>query len=71
MKKVPYTPGNWNVEADNWLVGEYCLLFNVSKECAEYYAFVYKDKYEGKPYPNGKGFYECKNFRAVEVPSEQ
>lgn len=58
----------YNVIADNWTNGKYCLGMNVNTLAeAEYWAKRYKEKYEGKPYPNGKGVYDCCNFRAVKV----
>lgn len=57
----------FNITADNWTNGKYCLGQDVSsREEAEKWATIYKNKYENKPYPNGKGFYSCRNFRVVE-----
>lgn len=59
---------SWNVQADGWTNGRYCLSGNVpTREEAEHWVTVYRNKYEGKLYPNGLGFYQCFNFRAVEV----
>ena len=41
------------------------LTFDVDKATAEAYCKKFADKYVGKPYPNGKGFYPFKNPRVV------
>lgn len=62
----------YNVVADNWTNGKYCYGHHLdTREQAQYGAECYKAKYEGQPYPNGKGYYMCKNFRVVEIPDNE
>lgn len=62
----------YNVIADNWTNGKYCLGANVNTyEEAERYVSYYTQTYEGKPYPNGKGYYPFKNFRVVLVITQE
>lgn len=58
----------YNVIADNWINGKYCLSVHVAtREEAQQHADRYTERYEGKSFANGKGRYPCKNFRVVEV----
>jgi len=58
----------YNILADGWTNGKYCLWKHVgTRECAEKWAQYYRETYEGKPYPNGKGYFKCKNFRVIKV----
>lgn len=58
----------YNVVADGWTNGEFCLFFHVNtKEEAQECVGTYTERYEGKPFPNGKGWYPYKNFRVIEV----
>lgn len=44
------------------------LYFNVeTREEAEQWALACRERYEGKPYPNGKGFYDVSNVRVIEA----
>ncbi len=38
-----------------------------TREEAQRYCDIYTERYDGKPYPNGLGFYKCTNFRVVEI----
>ena len=61
----------YNVVADNWDQGTFCLAKHVKTYwVAEIFANQYRLKYENQPYPNGKGWYKCRNFRVVEVKQE-
>lgn len=65
-------PRLYNVIADNWTNGKYCLGCHVySRREAAKWAAEYRRKYENKPYPNGKGWFDCKNFRVVEITEEE
>lgn len=58
----------YNIIADGWTAGEFCLGECVKTRAeAERHAEVFRNRYEGKPYPNGKGWYSCRNFRVVAI----
>ena len=60
----------WNVTCDGYVDGKqhYLLGQNVpSRDEAEKHTAKYRLKYEGRAYPNGKGVYPFKNFRAVKL----
>ena len=57
----------WNVKYKYNGIPRLYLTFNVSKPAAEKYAKVLADKYVGKPYPNGKGFYPVTDVEVITV----
>lgn len=61
----------WNVAYDN-SKGETFLYLAMpcSYQMAEKAMEYFKERYEDKPYPNGKGYYDCRNIRIIELFKE-
>lgn len=60
--------GSYNVVCDGGpTAGFRFLSFNVTEEMARLAVKYYTLKYEGQPYPNGKGCYPHHNFRVIKV----
>ena len=53
-----YQPGPYNVfhKREDGSIFRYCMM-SMSFQCAEVHLARYNERYNGKPYPNGKGFY--------------
>lgn len=55
----------WNVIYDTPYGTKTYLMVNVDRKTALYWARKCKEKYVGKPYPNGKGYYQVWKVRVV------